>query len=448
MNSARLKKLWDTLHSSYWFLPSLMAVCASLLAFAMLMVDNTRQDAITELGWIYSGGPNGARALLSAVASSMITVAATAFSITIVALQLASSNFGPRLLRNFMQDTGNQIVLGSFIATFIYCLLILRTIHGEDFDLFVPQLSVTVGIILTILSVGVLIYFIHHASTIIQASHVISGVSHELEQAIDRLFPSKLGKTLSEHHQPVEEIPVDFKKKACSIPAPETGYLQAIDGDQLIKIACRYNLLLQIQARPGQFVIEGSDLVKGYPAEQIYPQLNSRISEAFVFGNERTEQQDIEFPINQLVEVGLRAISPAVNDPFTTIRCIDRLSAGLSHLAEREFPSPYRYDQTHHLRIIVEPVTFEQLVDSAFSQIRRYARSDVAVTVRLLEAIAQIAHHASRPQDRFVLEQQAKIILQGSCEELSQKQDQEEVKQKYDQVMTALKKNYSNSKQI
>jgi uncharacterized membrane protein len=174
MKKTKLSKLWEALHSSYWFVPTLMVVIAIALAFAMLSLDRAgKSGPIESLGWIYTGGPDGARTMLSAIASSMITVAGTAFSITLVALTLASSQFGPRLLRNFMQDTGNQIVLGTFIATFIYCLLVLRTVRGDDYNVFVPQLSVTVGIVLAIASIGVLIYFIHHASTTIQASHVI-----------------------------------------------------------------------------------------------------------------------------------------------------------------------------------------------------------------------------------------------------------------------------------
>lgn len=127
----------------------LMAIAAIALAFTMLTIDRAGASGLIEqLGWTYTGGPEGARSLLSTVASSLITVAGTVFSIVIVALQLASSQFGPRLLRNFMRDTGNQVVLGTFIATFLYCLLILRTIRSDQSGLFVPQLSVTVGIVL------------------------------------------------------------------------------------------------------------------------------------------------------------------------------------------------------------------------------------------------------------------------------------------------------------
>ncbi|MDX2232233.1 MAG: DUF2254 domain-containing protein [Leptolyngbyaceae cyanobacterium bins.349] len=434
MRNVKLSKFWDSLRSSYWFLPGLMAVAGMILALLMLALDQSDAIKAQELSWIYQGGPEGARGLLSAVASSMVTVAATAFSITIVALQLAASNFGPRLLRNFMQDTGNQIVLGTFLATFLYCLLVLRTIHGEDYNLFVPQLSVTMGIVLAIASIGVLIYFIHHASTIIQASHVIAGVANDLDDAIDRLFPEHIGQAEPDHHAAIAALPQDFDLQAGCIRSTHTGYLQAIDDQLLLKLARKYNLLLRLETKPGDFIAKSDCLVRVYPGKQVNPKTIKDINQAFLLGKERTEQQDIEFPIDQLVEIALRALSPGINDPFTAMRCLDRLSAGLSRLAERQFPSAYRYNDDHQLQIIAEPVAFAQLIDLAFNQIRHYGKSDIAVTLHLLKAIAQIASHTHHPRDRLALEQQAEMILQGSREGLSQPRDQQMVEDLYHQI--------------
>jgi uncharacterized membrane protein len=438
MRNVKLSKLWDQLHSSYWFIPTVMAVGATVLAFTMLNLDRAGKVEI-DYWWVYTGGADGARSLLEAVAGSMVSVAATAFSITIVALQLAASNFGPRLLRNFMQDTGNQIVLGTFLGTFIYCLLILRTIHGEGdgYSQFVPQLAVTVGILLAFISIGILIYFIHHASTIIQASHVIQNVSADLHSAIERLFPNKIGRGESEYTQALAEIPLSFEESASPIRADRTGYLQAIDDEELMKLACKHNLLIRLQTRPGKFVIQGSNLVLVFPGEKVNKKLTKKINEAFILGKERTEQQDVEFPINQLVEIALRAISPAVNDPFTAIRCIDQLSAGLCHIVQKNFPSPYRYDNDK-LRVIAEGVKFPGLTDAAFNQIRQYARSDVAVTIRLLEAIAAIATFTNNPKYQASLRHHADMILQDSLETLSQKQDRKDVEERYYQVIQNL----------
>ena len=435
MKNIKLSKFWDSLHSSYWFVPTIMAMSAIALALTMLTLDRTGKVRIEKLGWLYTGGPDGARSLLSAVAGSMIAVAATAFSITIVALQLASSQFGPRLLRNFMKDTGNQVVLGTFIATFIYCLLVLRTIHGEDYNIFVPQISVTVSIVLAIASIGVLIYFIQHASTIIQASHVIFEVSADLDAAIERLFPEKSGHSVSEHKQQIREIPANSDNNARAIKATGSGYIQAIDDEKLMKIACKYKLLLRLKYRPGKFVVKGSNLVIVCPGERVNQKLTEYINDAFILGKERTEKQDVEFPLNQLVEIALRAISPAVNDPFTAIRCIDRLSAGLSDLAMRDFPSPYRYDNDNNLRVIAPGVTFAGLTDAAFNQIRQYSTSDVAVTIRLLEAIEAISPHIRNNKDRLALLRHAHMILRGSQEGVSEDLDRKDVEERYQEAI-------------
>lgn len=444
MKNVKLGRLWDSLHSSYWFVPTIMAILAIALAFGMLALDRAGYyGPIEKWGWIYTGGAEGARAVLSSVAGSVITVAGTAFSITIVALQLAASNFGPRLLRNFMQDTGNQIVLGTFIGTFIYCLLVLRTVRGEgdDFNQFVPQLAVTVGFLVALVSIGTLIYFIHHASTIIQAAHVISEVSSDLDDATDRLFPEKIGRSASQSNQQVVEIPTDFDFVACPIKAKSSGYLQIVDDKQLMQLACQHNLLIRLEYRPGEFVVKGNNLVMVYPGKDVNPKLTGQIDDAFILGKERTEQQDIEFPINQLVEVALRAISPAVNDPFTAIRCIDRLSAGLSRLAQREFPSPYRYDKNDKLRVIAQRVTFAQLTDAAFNQIRQYGKSDTAVSIRLLEAIATVARYTRTQKDRVALRRHADMIKHDSQEGASQEFDRKDIEQQYQAAVRLLEQN-------
>ncbi|MCC5604583.1 DUF2254 domain-containing protein [Nostoc favosum] len=441
MRNVKISKLWDQLHSSYWFIPAVMAVVATALAFIMLNLDRTGKVEI-DYWWVYTGGADGARSLLGSVAGSMISVAATAFSITIVALQLAASNFGPRLLRNFMQDTGNQVVLGTFLGTFIYCLLVLRTIHGEGdgYEQYVPQLSVTVGTFLAIISISVLIYFIHHASTIIQASHVIENVSEDLHSAIERLFPQKIGRGEPEDSLGVEEIPISFEEEALPIRANGTGYLQAIDDEELMKIACKHNLLVRLKVRPGKFLIQGSDLALVFPGKNVNKKLTKQINDAFILDKERTEQQDVEFPIDQLVEIALRAISPGINDPFTAIRCIDRISAGLCHLVQRDFPSPYRYDKNNKLRFIAKGVDFQGLVDRAFNQIRQYGKSDAGVTIRLLEAIAVIATYTNNSKYQASLRHHADMILQDSREGLSQQQDRKDVEERYYQVI----KNFNN----
>jgi uncharacterized membrane protein len=432
-------KLWNSLRSSYWFVPSLLALGAILLALILIQVDRKIQaEQVEKLNWLYTGGPDGARSLLSTVAGSTISVAGTVFSITMVALSLASSQLGPRLLRNFMQDTGNQVVLGTFTATFIYCLLVLRAIRGEEYaEIFVPEIAVTVGIILALASIGVLIYFIHHVAASIQADQVVARIGQDLKQAIDRLFPKAIGQE-SDQDDPSQDVPGDFEQYAQPVFGNQGGYLQAIDDAQLIKLAQAHQVLIKIHYHPGSFVIVGSALVSVYPGN-VKKQLAQAINEAFVCGSQRTQQQDIEFFVNQLVEIALRALSPGINDPFTAIRCIDQLSEALCYVVQRRFPSAYRYDDQHRLRVIARSLTFDELVDIAFNQIRQNARSSVAVRMRLLEAIDQIAQRTHNSEHKEQLLVHAQMIHRSNQAEIFEERDRAQLETRYLNTLKALK---------
>lgn len=441
MKYAKFSKVWSSLHSSFWFVPALMVVLAIVLSFLTIGIDQKLEaDIVGNLGWAYALGPNGSRAILSAIAGSMVSVATTAFSITIVALQLASSQFGPRLLRNFMQDTGNQVVLGTFISTFVYSLMVLRTINGVDKSEFVPHIAVTCGLGLAIASIGVLIFFIHHSASSIQVDQVVTKVGRDLDHALERLFPEKIGRSVSKQRQEqsMAEIPADFERVACSIKSTVSGYIQAIDDSQMMQIATENNLLLRVQQRPGRFVVKGSELIQVFPEASMSKSLATQIKNAFVFGSQRTEQQDVEFSVDQLVEIAVRALSPGINDPFTAIRCIDQLSAALSHLAQREIPSSYRYDNDNQLRIIAESIAFTDVVDAAFNQIRQYGQSSVAVTMRLLEAIAVIAPLTNRTTDRAALRRHAEMIERGSQTGIAEELDRQDVKDRYLAAIKAI----------
>ena len=434
MKNVKFRKLWDSLHSSYWFVPTLMVAIAIGLSFLAINLDETLDtDLIEAFGWTYAHDADGARIILSTIAGSSITVATTVFSITIVALQLASSQFGPRLLRNFMQDQGNQFVLGTFISTFMYCLLVLRTIQGQEEEQFLPQISVTFSVVLAALNLAVLIYFIHHAAEAIQADNVIDRVSQELHGEVERLFPQQLGHGKQE---PELDYPVDFDRVAQPVKASSAGYIQVIDDQLLMKIAKQHNLLLRLLHRPGHFVVEQKDLVMVYPGEKVSKKLIKKINKAFIVGSQRTQQQDLEFSIEQLVEIAVRALSPGVNDPFTAIRCIDHLSAVLCRLAQKEIPSPYRYSEGDKLRLMANPTTFTGVVDTAFNLIRQNSTSDVAVTVRLLGAIAVIAPYTERREDRSALKRQSQMIWHGSSQ--SEEGDRMAVEQQYLTVKKVL----------
>ncbi len=396
-----------------------MACLAVALAVCAVELDKAINEGwLQRLGWIYSGGAEGASLLLATVAGSMIAIAGTVFSMTLVALSLASSQLGPRLLRNFMRDTANQVVLGTFVATFVYCLLVLRTIRRADEVVFVPHLSVSIGVLLAMVSIGVLIYFIHHVSVSIQADEVVARVGSELEDGIDRLFPGHLGKPGSEVSEAPNEadLPAAFASEARPVGALEDGYLQLIDAEVLMALAAEEDLLLRLERWPGHYLVKGRAMAMVWPGNRVTETLVEKMNAAFVLGNQRTAAQDVEFSFHQLVEIAVRALSPGVNDPFTAIACVDRLGSGLCRLAGRDMPSALRFDSHGRLRLVAPGPTFEGIVDTAFNQIRQNARSNPAVANRMLDAIALIAGHVRRAADAACLQRHAGMIVTGARE--------------------------------
>jgi uncharacterized membrane protein len=436
---AQLIKLWDEIRSSYWFVPLLMSITAVLLSYLMIWLDGQTQWQIKErFGFIWGGGADGARELLSTVAGSMITVAGITFSIIIVALSQASSQFGPHLLRNFMRDTGNQIVLGTFIATFVYCLMILRAVRGDEDNVFVPHVAVTFTLFLAMLSLGVLIYFIHHAALSIQAPSVIAQVAGDLFHTIEKLFPSDLGENKPDQRKPdlSPEQMEEWEGDACPIPSQDSGYLQIIDGDRLLQLAIEHDLTLLIKFRPGHFVLRDKPLVMAAPAAKINEKLTKQIRQMFVLDYQRTHIQDVEFAVNQLVEVAVRSLSTGVNDPFTAMTCIDWLGAALAQLADKPLPSRYRYDDEGHLRVVVEnPDTFAGATAAAFDQIRQNAGKNVAVRIRLLETIALVTGYVQHEEDWQALLHQADMIRRDSYDLLQERSDLEDIEDRYQQIV-------------
>lgn len=412
---ARLNHLVEALRGSLWLIPSLMSLGAALLAVAMLALDARMSDRILPSALSFQAGPEAARALLTTLAGAMMGVVGVTFSITIVALTLASQQFGPRLLRNFLQDRANQVVLGTFIATFTYSLLVLQAVRGGELDGQFPRLAVTVAMLIALASLGTLIYFIHHVAHGIQADAIIASVASELDASIDRMYPEQMGHDAPED-DPEALIPPGFDEEAVALRSPKSGYLQAIEEDDLVALAVEEGLLLHLVHRPGDFLVEGSPLVRVWPPDRLTPGLEERLAGFFIVGLNRTPEQDVEFAIDQLVEVAVRALSPGINDPFTAMRCVDRLGAGLCRLCARRFPSPYRKDDRGKLRVVARRPDFEGIVNASFDQIRQYGRSSVSVTIRLFETIEVVAGCAAgRPALRDPLRAQAERIYQGAA---------------------------------
>ena len=433
---ARLHTLWEKVHTSFWFVPGLVIGAAvSLGAFTLHLDRQTDEAYINSFPLVFHDGVEGARTLLSAVAASMITVTGVTFSVMIVAFTLASSQFTPRLLRNFMRDVGNQVVLGIFIATFSYCLWILRVVGGPT-GAFIPRISVTCAFALTIVSIAALVYFIHHAASLIQAQGIIATIGIELDRALDPLYPEGIG--VSPGAGQHQELPADFAAGAVEVCAERSDYVEAIDGDGLIALAMKHDLLVQLAHRPGDFAVEGEIIARAYPRDRVTAELLQSIKDAVVFGPQRTQTQDPEFVLGELVEIAVRALSPGINDPATAVLCVDRLSAALARVAARPIPSRHRYGPDGRLRIVAKHYGFRGLVEAAFNPIRQYGRKSVAVTIRLLEAIQRVALHVHRAEDRETLLRQARIIERGSAEGDFDRADREDVQKRFRKVLEAL----------
>lgn len=435
----RLRNVWQLLHTSFWFLPMLMALAAAGIAFVTTEIDaRTGERWLASLGWIWRGGPEGARELMSTIASSMITVAGVVFSITIVSLQLASSQYGPRLLGNFMRDTVNQLVLGTFVATFIYCLLVLREVRSVEGDVFVPHLSITVGSLLALTSLAVLIYFIHHVADTIQAENLTAATARDLRSVIDYLFPEMLGQGKGEPDDHPAALPPDLNQNCTRVPATGSGYLQAIESETLMEAARRSDLVLRLLHRPGDFVVEGDTLAQAWPADRCAGETARRIAAAFIVGRQKTLTQDVKYSAHQLVEIAVRALSPGINDPFTAVACVDWLGASLRQLAQRRIPSIYRYDDDRRLRVVAPTTTFVDLADIAFNQIRQYGYRSLPVMLRALETIVGLADHVRRPEDSEALSRHAALIWEDGQRGIDNPRDREKLEHLYRRAVSAL----------
>ncbi|CAN5363760.1 DUF2254 domain-containing protein [soil metagenome] len=372
--NARALNILDTIRASYWFVPALMSAGGIALAFLLTSLDSQHGSAwVREFSWLYIDQPEGARVLLSAVAGSMITVASVTFSMTTLAVSFASANIGPGIVSNFMRDRGNHLTLGTFIATFLYCIFVLRTVRsegeagGEDFDAFVPHTAILGALVLTVASVAVLIYFIHHVPESIHMSNVVASIGRSLGSKLDHLFPSTLGQPPGEVENPTpapeEAVPAGFFDDALPVRASVTGYIQTLHQDGLLAAAEDHDLLLYLRLRPGDFIRPGSILMLAGPSARIDEGVAATLAGAFACGCERSPAQDSLFLVDQLVEILGRALSPGVNDPFTAMNCLDWLEAALTLLATRPTPDRLRYGRDGTLRVVSEPLTFCAFAD-------------------------------------------------------------------------------------
>ena len=390
---------WIRIRASYWFIPSIMAMAAIGASFVVVQLDKQLSDAwLSNYPWLYANQPAGARALLSTVAGSMITVAGVTFSMTLLAVSHASAQIGPRLLAGFMRDRGNQFTLGTFIATFLYCLMVLRTVHaGTDgtpeqaISVFVPHLALLFAVGLAILSVAVLIYFIHHVPKSISIANVIARVGDELIRGVQSMYPEQIGQELSADattgDDPVNEI--QTSREVCVAGAG--GYLRVLDTEGLLQLATENELVVKLQLRPGDFAIAGQPLLRVWPSERVDEALECLLHNLFSWGTERTREQDLMFPAEQLIEVLGKAMSPGVNGQYTAVLCLNQFERAFAEMLQRHVPETHRYDEQKNLRVIANQITHEGFLVGVLRPVRQFVRGDWISTNHLLQMLLRLS---------------------------------------------------------
>src|SRR6516162_3291086 len=356
--------------------------------------------------------PGVAQMILSSIATSIMTVVSIVFAIMLMTLTLASTQFSPRILISFVRDHTTQWTLGVFLGTFSYCMAALPAARTLPHS-FVPVATVTGAMVLALFCVGWLIYFINHISQSINVNHIVDRIARETELVIDEFMPYPRGPL------PVtERSELPTAKEGLPILNRQSGYIRYIDVDPLVDLAKTYGICVYVERRVGQFVPAGVPLAYLSTPEQVPPDHALHLLAAFDIGPTRTMQQDVEFGIIQIVDIALRAMSPAVNDPSTAISCVDQLSRIMILWISREPPPPRYYAPRQVLRVVVPWMSFDGLLDTGFEQIRHYAVADAAVSLRLMRAFFDIASTTEDSELRTKLFDRAGRVVAGCAEHL------------------------------
>lgn len=412
----RLWKIWTNLRSSLWFVPGLILLASISLALGLIEVDTRiKREWLLDFPALFGLGADGSRGMLTAIGSSMLTVAALTFSLTLAAIAQASSQFTPRILRAFMSDRLNQFVLGYFVSVFAYCLIVLRTIRsGDGEEKFIPSIAVVFGLLFALGGIVVLIYFIHHIADSLQVTTIIKNITQETFDSIERVLPEKVGKAASEDKSE-EAKQLRKSENWVEVPALKSGYIQSVNPEQLLSFAEENQLILRMNYGIGDFIVKDAKLASVFLDEDDSKppddKLIREINEFYSIYHYRTIEQDVNFGIQQIVDIALKALSPGVNDTTTAINCIHYLGALVGRIAERESFNRVRVCNGK-LRVLVKTPSFEDYVKSAFDQIRINGKGNLTVFEALLTSLAFTAEKAPKKEYLDVLDEQVKLIAE------------------------------------
>jgi uncharacterized membrane protein len=440
-SSSALSAHWraEALRTNLWLVPGIEVLAAIALFAGTLSLDRAAYRGDFGLpAWVISGTADAARQILTAIAAAVITVVGVVFSIILVTLTLASTQFGPRMLRTFIRDRGTQLTLGTFVATFVYAVLVLVSIGPGPHGAFVPHIGVTVTLGLMVAALGVLIYFIHHTATSIQLPQVIASIAAELSEAIEVQggYDARAAASPRPAGPSAAELASWMAAGGGVVRAPASGYLQFIRHGVLVQFAAEADAVIALSYRPGHFLVQGHPVALVWPPEAA-ARVSDALGRAHITGPNRTLTQDVSFGIDQLVEIAIRALSAAVNDTFTAMTCIDWLGDSLCKITARWHPAGVHRDDSGFIRIITAEPSHERLVQRAFEKIRQASTGMPAVMIRQLDALAKIMADTSSPGQRQLLLDQAAMIQRGSERSVPEKADRDDIRRRYEDVLAA-----------
>lgn len=451
----RLRNFWQALLGSYWFIPTACVILGILLAPLLVTIDQSfDREAVRDITFAFTGNGDAARAIMTSIAGAVLGVAGTTFSITIAVLSMASSQFGPRLLRNFLTDTPNQFVLGAFIGTFSYSLLVLKSIHEFDVAVGVPQLAVTFAIIMAIICALLLVYFIQRMVHAIQASHVIQNASNDAMNNINHWYSDHCG---VQHQRDIEQNDVEQFRTWLAMPIypSQSGYLQQIYFESLVTLTQDYGGVIHMHSRLGHYVTDNS--VIGYfyqrPADHPSnkdrtgtPDLSTlprspdgmfwqRLADCIPIEKRSSPSNDIAYSLGQMTEIAVRALSPGINDPKTAINCVQSLTSCLSVMMRSQSPSPYHFytptedddsdesvverQRVAILAVVTNPPNISEFINTSIGEVRRYAAADLMVLKELCQAVVNLNYAKVNDTQQQTLLNELKLIKRAGEENLS-----------------------------
>lgn len=404
LNAQWLLARWQAARESLWLVPAAMIVAALLLALLMVNVSgDVDRKALVHYPRLFGASPASSREMLSVIAGAMMTVTSVTFSITMVAVSQAASQYSSRILRHFMRDRGNQLALGTFTGVFVYCLVVLRTVRSDQDLHFNPELAVIVAVVLAVAAIAALVFFIHHVAQSLQATTILARVADETCEAVERLFPDGVGEEPSPEEVAAHAAAV-AQMRWHAVPARRTGYVLGLDGEGLLAFAARHDLVVRMERAIGEHVIEGTALAA--TSRPLQPVEVDELQAVFATGRFRTIAQDPSFGLREMADVAVRALSPAVNSTSTAATALDNIGTVLYLLARRRIDDPHRLHEGQ-VRVVTRGPSFERLVATGLHEIRRNAAGNYRVLLRLLDTLALLLLAVEAPERRRVLREEA-----------------------------------------